>query len=357
MNIEKFSIELIKGKAVEVLEFPVKPTESAKAILVVFESGNAWIFTSLFGGFFREYRRKVSLDSLPVFLREIRENMRDELIPLKKAGKGPTEKSHKFKVDVLREKGSEYRAEVAEYEPITKTVTLGLFAITEINGEFFTSYKMIEKKLEKGCVLPRGVRAYNALKLILEAAAERVRKESEVLDAEYMRGRAEAAAAASKKREAEKAIKAEQEAQKIKDLLPMVSKEGDHAIRVCKERFSLDEMKRKLKNILFSWNKLPEVPLLPETLSLEQLEVLCSIIKISRGKIKMPDKIIEGATVKWVDWIGPAANRRRQESESDMCIVKFFGEKRVIIFSDGDQIVKMHGPNLEILGGIEVQQQ
>jgi hypothetical protein len=36
-------------------------------------------------------------------------------------------------------------------------------------------------------------------------------------------------------------------------------------------------------------------------------------------------------------------------------MVRFYGAKRVIIFPDGDEITKMEGPNLQIIGGKEVE--
>lgn len=180
--MENFSIKIYKQNVFEILEFPIKPTNATKAVLVEFESGNAWIFTSVFSQlrvpsqYSREgkYCLDVELDTLHRLFHGLSCNMRDELIEVKKAGKGPTPKSHKFKVEVLQEIYDECYSPAIRYKRVTKTMTLGWFGITEIKGKFFARRKMIEERLDKLHVLPEGVMVYNALKLLVQAAAERV---------------------------------------------------------------------------------------------------------------------------------------------------------------------------------------
>ena len=362
---DKLSIKIFKGSVSDILEFPIRPTTSTKAVLVEFKCGAAWILTNLFQqptyplrrSFRGKYCLDVTLDQVPILLDEIYRNMRDELVEVKKAGKGPTEKSHKFKVEVLRRKYSENRdPNNLEYERTTKTMTLGWFGVDEVEGQFFAERKMIEEKLDKGYVLPKGRRAFGRLENQLNAAAEKVALESVHLEAEQKRRLDEYSVLQDAKRVEEQTIKAKQQAQKIGALMPVVLSEGANAIAFCKKHYALTDMQRKLKNSLFSWEKLPDAPLQPETLELIDLELLENIIKISKNKIKLPDKIIEGATVKWVDWVGTTSNRRREESECENCIVKYFGAKRVIICPDGDEITKMEGPNLQIIGGMVLQQ-
>jgi hypothetical protein len=214
---------------------------------------------------------------------------------------------------------------------------------------------MLEKKLDRGCVLPKGRRGFDSLERLLIAASERVAKKSEIEAAEQKRQIDEQNELFNKKLAEKKAIQAEQRVQKIKTLLPVVSKEGDNAIAFVKKHYTLTDIRRKLKNSFFSWSKLPALPLQAETLELNDLELLDAIIKISKSKIKLPDKVLEGATVKWVDWIGPSSKRVRQEDQCEGCTVRFYGAKRVIIFPDGDEITKMEGPNLQIIGKKEVE--
>jgi len=179
-----FSIRIYRQGVYEVLEFPIKPTNTTKAVLVEFESGNAWIFTSIFSQLSvlsknscsGKYSLDVDVDFLPQLFRGLSSNMRDELIEVKKAGKGPTPKSHKFKVEVLQEIYDECYSpdEDRRYKSVTKTLTLGWYGITEIGGRFFAQRQMIKERLDKLHALPKGVMAYNALQLLVQAAAERV---------------------------------------------------------------------------------------------------------------------------------------------------------------------------------------
>lgn len=350
-----FRIEIRKGDSCETIEFPIKPTNSTKAILVEFDKVNAWVWNRLFATR-GDYSVVTTPESLPNLLKSIHAKMHDELVAVRKAGKGPTEKSHKFKVDVLREKYVEYRdPDNPEYEHITKTMTLGWFGITEIEGEFFANRKMVKKNLAGGCILPSGDRAYLALKPVLEAAAERVAQAAEVKAAEKAKRLEERNAIKTKQQEEANAAEAERKSQKIKVLLPVVAKEGDGAIEFCKTHYTVTDMQRKLKSSYFSWQDLPACPVQPESLTLKELELINAVVKISKAKIKLPDRVLAGSTVKWVDWVGPASKRQRLESECENCTVRFFGSKRVILCPDGDEIVKMAGPNLQISGGVELK--
>lgn len=182
--METFSIKIYKQNVYEILEFPIKPTDAKKAVLVEFEPGNAWIFTSIFSQLRApsQYSRSgkycldVDVDFLPRLFRYLSINMRDELVEVKKAGKGPTEKSHKFKVEVLQEIYDECYSpdDDRRYKRVTKTLTLGWYGITEIKGKFFARRKMLEERLDKLHVLPIGRLSYNELELLVQAAAERV---------------------------------------------------------------------------------------------------------------------------------------------------------------------------------------
>lgn len=363
MTQDKFRIKIHSGDVFETLEFPIRPTNAVKGLLVEFESVNAWVWKDLFEDLrFIVFRSKTkyclesSLEAIPSLISCLRTNMQDELVPVKKSGKGPTEKSHKFKIEILRETFDHGRdPNKPEYELYTKTMTLGWFGVTEIAGEFFARRKMIEEKFDKGHILPKGKRALRYLERLIQAAAERVATASAARAAEKQRAFEEGEARYNKNRTEEKIRKAAQEAQKIESLLPVVAKDGNAAIAFCKRHYTLTDMQRKLKNSFFTWDKLPDAPLQPETLELKDLELLDAIIKLSKSKIKLPDKIIEGATVKWVDWIGPSSKRVRQEDQCEGCTVRFYGVKRVIIFPDGDDITKMEGPNLQIIGGKEVK--
>lgn len=182
--METFNIKIYKQNVYEILQFPIKPTNTTKTVLVEFESGNAWIFTSIFSRLSvlskyscsGKYSLDVDVDFLPQLFLGLSSNMRDELIEVKKAGKGPTPKSHKFKVEVLQEIYDECYSpdEDRRYKRVTKTLTLGWYGITEIGGRFFAQRQMIKEKLDGRHVLPKGVMVYNALKLLVQAATERV---------------------------------------------------------------------------------------------------------------------------------------------------------------------------------------
>lgn len=335
------------GGAFEVLSLPLKH-KTGGSVLVDCAGECAWLPKKLIHQFTCGYEYEKAL-------RQIKTKLNDEFVPVKKAGKGPTDKSGKFKVDVLR---PVYKALPdsydLEYEVITKTLTLGFFAITEKNGKVFCQRGVINKRLDAGCVLPAQKSVYLILENLLAEVARRVAKEGEQKAQEKSILYAERYAASVRKAEEAKKREEEYQAQQKKVLIPKISKEGNGAIIFCFKNYSLTEMRRKLRSNSFSWETLIAVPLDPETLTLNDLQLVDAIIKISKAKLKQPDKIIEGATVKWVDWVGPSANRRRQESECEGCIVKFFGAKRLIICPDGDEITKMKGPNLQIIGGVEV---
>ncbi|MGD9687268.1 MAG: hypothetical protein AB7U43_09895 [Desulfobacter sp.] len=335
------------GGASEVLSLPLKHKTDG-SVLVDCAGEGAWLPKKLIHQF-------AHCDEYEKVLREIRQSMSDELVPVKKAGKGPTAKSGKFEVEVKRPVYSAPPTPYGpEYEMITKTLTLGLFAITEKNGKVFSQRNVIIKKLDAGCVLPVQKSVYLALENLLAEVAIRVAKEGEQKAQEKSMLHAERHAASVLKAEEARKRKEEYQAQQIKVLIPKILKEGNGAIAFCSKNYKQTEMRRKLRSNSFSWEKLPAVPLDPQTLSLDDLQLVDAIIKISKAKSKKPDKIIEGATVKWVDWVGTSANRRRQESECEGCTVKFFGKKREIICPDGYEITKMEGPNLEIIGGVEV---
>lgn len=332
------------------IQFPVKHATD-KAILVEFEMGSAWVSKYLCSN---KYQVDSRAESIAILLKNLKNNMLDELIPVVKAGKGPTNNSHKFKFDVLQHIRNDYNdPSHPVYERKTKTMTIGWFAITERNGNYFASRKVILKKLDNNVILPKVSHAYYKLEAHINMVAERLIAKKERLLAQKEKERAERNAILTKKREVAKAAEAEQTAKKIDALMSVVLKDGIDAIAFCKQNFCEPEMQRKLKTSTFSWSQLPKTPFDAGELTLSKLELVAACVKISKAKIVKPEKVLVGATVEWINWVGPMSKRRRQENQSEGCTVKFFGSKRVIICPDGDAIIKMAGPNLKITGGVE----
>lgn len=341
---DSLEIKISYRGASETLSLPVKHV-TTKSILVDCADEAGWLYRKTVAQLLFEVAYQRGLE-------EIKKTLNDELVQVKRAGKGPTEKSGKFKVEVLRPVYSG-TGQITDYERITKTLTIGWFLITEKNGEWFARCDAIIKKLDNSLILPKGKKTFVALEQMLNEVAERVRKEGEIKAADKERLMAERRAATAQKEEKAKQLEAEKEARQIETLLPKVLKEGESAIAFCVKNYTLTEMRRKLNSSGFSWDMLPSRPLTSEILTMKELQLVDSLIKISKTKIKLPDKTIEGATVKWIDWIGPSSKRIRQESECEECTVMFFGQKRVIICPDGDEITKMEGANLQIIGGVE----
>ncbi|AJY71112.1 hypothetical protein RW64_16865 [Geobacter sulfurreducens] len=213
---------------------------------------------------------------------------------------------------------------------------------------------MISKRLDNNVILPKVMQTYYELEARINMVAERLLAQKERLLAQKAKERAERNAILAKKREEEEAAKAEQTAKKIDELMSLALKTGIEAIAFCKKNFTEPEMQRKLKTSTFSWSQLPKVPFDAEELTLAKLELVAACVKISKSKIVKPEKILVGATVEWINWVGPTSRRRREENRCEDCVVKFYGAKRVITFPDGDELIKMAGENLKITGGVEL---
>ena len=229
------------------------------------------------------------------FLIKLENLMYDPWIEVKGAGKGPTEKSAKFKLPVLKKYYHPYarHAEDFTWQQKSKTLTLPLSLAKHESGQLYFSASILKKKLKDDEKLVKGS-AFN-----LEPIKMEIMRIADPLIEEQ------------KERLAVR--KAEEQARLMK-------------VREARERREAERLEAA--------RLAPPKPL------------------ATTKPIKTPDKVLENVMVNWVDWGGTSKKRIKIEQSAENCTVRFFGSKRIIILPDGEEITKMQGPNLVILGEV-----
>jgi hypothetical protein len=168
------------------------------------------------------------IDALMQLLERISGNDFSAKIRVWKAGRGPTIKSHKFKVAVIKttvQHGEEMR------EPRRRTFTLPVSQITSDGLQFMAPVWLLRKKLAANEALPPGTWAgLPAIREQIDAAVERIHAiKQAAIDsrAAWERARAE---------------KAREDAARLAELQGNVRLEGEAALRFVKLRFKRSEV-------------------------------------------------------------------------------------------------------------------
>lgn len=347
-DVFKFSI----GKSV--IAWPiVKSTE--KAVLVLTPGGELWLpswkFTS--------YRNKqVSLNSVKGLLRRLMESSQsasDSMIRVRRAGAGPTSKSHKFQVSVeATEYDDDNRTNVSVKR--SRTFLLPLSQVRQVDGNWFAPRWLVEKKLDdKEMLADAEWPGMEAVRVQIDAAVESAYAQEMLL-------REAALAKARVQQEREEKIMREKAEQRER-----VNANGAIALAFCRSKYTIAELREAGVRVVSSyWPTWPPLE--------RELNYLDGIIefanqapgftawrekntdKFEKGLPKMPgprpgrvpDKVLENTRVEWAEWLGKSGNKKKQEFSMDGCAVRIFGKKFEITLPDGRLIVKMAGPNLVI---------
>ncbi len=262
-----------------------------------------------------------------------------EKVRVWRAGKGPSEKSHKYRVEVERRYEDEYGR--VHKELVTRTFVLAEQLIVHEENKSYAPYGIVKKKLAHNEFLPDGWPGLQEVKRQIAEISQRIKLADEVTEKRY--------AESMKKQKADETEREQQHQRERKERIALlrrnVTERAEPALEFCRERFTLPEIQKHIFD--FRW---PTMPL--DLDDLKTLEMLSKLIDLAekgkKTKPKQPDKVLADVTVEWVDWVGSARNRKKVEQSCDDCTVKFFGKKRTIIFPDGDSINKMEGPNLKI---------
>lgn len=153
--------------------------ETEKAILVETIGGEIWLPRYLFDK--HDYTAFEAQKLLSNF-KEISANYVEDLIPVKKAGKGPTEKSHKIKFDVFC---SVYDVDKFflghKKRSITKTIPVS--QLVEKDGNTYAPSWILKQKLEKGEML--SVTTWKGLPKVLEQITNIINEIDELTKEHY----------------------------------------------------------------------------------------------------------------------------------------------------------------------------
>lgn len=346
-----FSLTISDGvQHKESIEWPVVRSTS-KAVLVATPGGETWLPLWRFQK--RQWSAK-DVGQIIDLLADVTSSANEARVRVWRAGRGASEKSHKFQVAVT------VSVRINPYDTMVKvrrrTFTLPVSQIQGKKGSWTAPAWLISKKLAEGEKLARG--EWVGLEAVagqLRQAAERVssaRREAE----ESARQKLEAAA---RKREEEKAaVEAE-----IKRLTQAIEEDGELALAFCRKKFTLSEMEEDAGIHLHGW------PTWPPRSDRYDLALVEKILLFARAqpkfegwkrrnagkdfspkqkKARVPDQVLENVRVQWVEWGGTSKNMIRHEYDESGCTVRFFGSKREIVTPDGGIVIKMAGPNLII---------
>jgi hypothetical protein len=298
---------------------------------------------------FKGEERQCSAHAMESFMQDIKyTNIHSvgDKVKVKKAGKGPTDKSCKCIVRV-RHKEYPHGPEEMEWVEKNRTFTVPVSLVQLIGDDLWFPSSILKKKLGEGeSLVPTGNPNFAAFLQEIDAVAEKLREEDaetakridEQRAAEWEKGAEQRQRDEERRREA-----AEQKSRRAAELLQKAQLEGEAAIQFCRENYAKKQIEIKLKTSHFDWPELAK-----EGNSLDKLEIISKLIDLAKKEVPQPDKVLHGVRVKWVDWVGSSNSKHKQENACDDCTVKFFKTKRIIICPDGDEIVKMEGPNLII---------
>lgn len=231
----------------------------------------------------------------------------DVVVPVVRAGKGPTEKSAKYRVSVQYHARAErniapYFDEHQRYaQPQTHTLTLAVSLVREITVEG-----------AGGTYIPAWV----------------IR--SALRDREMIRNN-EYVSFPGAIWLGEQALRAQ-----LDDALIQLSK-------MCEEseerRHRAQEEKAKREQLLQEQR---------ERMARED-EVRRERAARKKRPVRAPDQRVENCRVEWVSWFRRDGNFQKQEHAAEPCVVEHYGKKIVIHTPDGQKISKLQGPNLKIM--------
>lgn len=227
LQITIFSRELVR----QTIDWPILDRRP-KAILVETPGGKLWLPLWKLGSL--RYRVD-QIDALMQLLERIAGSDFGARIRVWKAGAGPTMKSHKYQVAVIKS-AVQHGEEVRELQ--RRTFTLPVSQITADGRNFMAPVWLLRKKLAKGEALPRGTwPGLPAIREQIDAAVGRIHTiEQEAVDrrAAWERARAE---------------KAREEAVRLTELQAKVARDGEGALRFVKLRFKRSDVTiDKLRN-------------------------------------------------------------------------------------------------------------
>lgn len=298
------------------------------------------------------------LNGVVAFFSHISASSSDAGVPVRRAGKGPTELSSKVTFDVcLREPESGAMLGVWQRSSLVPVSQLSS------DGEGWSVPRwVLAKKLKPNesfhhrPVWPGIVMLREQLSSAFDAAAA---GEAATRAVARVAGEESARMAAEKAR-VETERKAERQA--------MVACDGEFALAYAKRNLTLTEL-AELGCRLSHWpqwrpgdpvDSLLEVTLAAIVRAVRQqpdfgtwraknIDRQGKLLAAPKSRApRLPDRVMSDCVVRWTEYVGPSKSMRRVDHCDDGCMVEVFGKKHLITFPDGRTITKMAGPNLAV---------
>lgn len=312
---------------------------------------------------------QVRLQSLLALFADISSTHPAARILVKRLGKGSSDKS--VRVGFFIFKTDKYRWGW-DTEKSDRSATLALSLLSQdASGNWSAPVWAIHKKLDAKCEKLAGDAFWPGLPLVQAQlqgafdAAEKARQDQEL-------GQRAAAQARQRKEDERQAERARVQAAASAQRLILIAEEGELALAFARRRLTLADLE-ELGHSLAAWPKwLPGDPVDgrlekdlaalveavrqdPEFSLWRQKNVhlrgtLLKPAKAVRPRTpRLPERVIENATVHWTDWTGTSTSRQRDERCESGCRVLVFGMKHEITLMDGSVLTKMAGRNLKII--------
>ena len=282
----------------------------------------------------------------------------DSRVPVRKAGRGTTDKSHcvAFSVRVKEDVRAEWQPAV-----INRTAIVPMSQLLPSAGGGWTVPRwVLERKLNRSKELIDEASVWTGLAPVIAQ-----------LQAAFEAASASLATAieASQEREEARRKKLEEEKARIRSL---TEEDGELALAFARRRLRLSDIAELGLSISYWPTWLPGTPISDAiarelarlvvavrnhpkfaTWREENLPRKGSLLKPERPaapqRPRVPDRVIENCTVEWTEWLGPSNNQRAVKHRDDGCTVRVFGQKHEIELPDGFVVNKMAGSNLRVI--------
>lgn len=288
----------------------------------------------------------------------------DGRVPVSKAGKGSTDKSHTVKFRVRRRgvHRDEWDPELHSRTAIVPTSQLRLGA----DGRWTVPRWILEKKIDRELESLAESSAWPGLSSVVE----QIQTAFDSAAASLAAGRA----AELDRYQAEKK-KLEDERRRVHAI---AVEDGELALAFARRRLTLNDL-CSLGPAVYAWptwvpgatiddDTAPDLARLaeavrkhPDFASWREKNVLKkgSLVKPRTPRAvrpRVPDRVIEDCTVEWTMWVGSSRNLHAVNRRDEGCTVRVFGQKHEIGLPNGSVVNKMSGPHLKIIEAAPTEQ-
>ena len=334
---------------------------TAKAWLIQTPGGELWVpsyrYSNLRPGAGATADER-KMNGVVEFFENVSASSSDARVPVRRAGKGPTELSSKVTFEVcLREPESGSVLGVWHRSSLVPVSQLS----SDCEGWSVPRWVLAKKLKPNESFHRRPVwPGMNALRDQLRSAFD-----AAAAGDAAARAAARVAGEESARKAAERAgIEAERKAERQ----AMVACDGEFALAYARRNLSLSDL-AELGCRLSHWpqwrsgdpiDSLLEVTLAAIVRAVRQLPAFVAwrVKNAERqGKLlsapkerdpRLPDRVISDCLVRWSEYVGPAKSMRRVDHCDEGCTVEVYGKKHLIMLPGGRIITKMAGPNLTV---------